>query len=90
MYSKGWADHLGHLKAVFLVLSHNQLFAKQSKCCFGVTQVAYLGHIISFAGVAVDPEKINSVIEWPTPTLGNGVYGFLGLAGYYRKLIRGF
>ena len=42
-----------------------------------------------FAGVAVDPTKINSVLKWPIPTMARGVRGFLGLAGYYRKYISG-
>ena len=89
MYKKSWVDHLD-LRAVLQVLSINQLFAKKSKCCFDVLQVAYLGHLISFAGVAVDPTKINSILKSPIPTLARGVRGFLGLAGYYRKFISGF
>ena len=90
VYNITWDNHLGHLRAVLQVLSSNHLFAKKSKCCFGVLQVAYLGHLISFTGVAVDPGKIKSVLEWPTPTSARGVRGFLGLAGYYRKFISGF
>ncbi|KAL5837583.1 hypothetical protein ACOSQ3_014752 [Xanthoceras sorbifolium] len=48
-------------------------------------QVTYLGHIISMADVAIDPEKIQFVIEWPIPTLDRGVRGVLGLAGYYHS-----
>ncbi|XP_011000836.1 PREDICTED: uncharacterized protein LOC105108282 [Populus euphratica] len=41
-------------------------------------------------GVAVDPNKINSVQQWPVPTSAKGVRGFLGFAGYYRKFVRDF
>jgi hypothetical protein len=30
-------------------------------------QVHYLGHAISEEGVVVDPEKIKSIMNWPTP-----------------------
>nr|GEU71565.1 transposon Ty3-G Gag-Pol polyprotein [Tanacetum cinerariifolium] len=68
----------------------NHIFAKQSKCCFRVSQVHCLGHLISVDGVAVEPNKVQSVLSWPTPKNAKGVRGFLGLASYYRKFIQGF
>ncbi|KAK0608302.1 hypothetical protein LWI29_028621 [Acer saccharum] len=90
IYSATWTDHLIHLRTVLSILLTNQLFAKKSKCRFGVTQVDYLGHLISENGVQVDPAKTKAVNDWPRPTNTKGVRGFLGLAGYYRKFIRGF
>ncbi|GKD53695.1 transposon ty3-G gag-pol polyprotein [Tanacetum coccineum] len=90
IYSKTFEEHVDHLQVVLGILEANQLFAKASKCCFAVTQVNYLGHVISSDGVQVEPDKIQAVSAWPTPTNAKGVRGFLGLAGYYRKFIKGF
>ncbi|GKD97579.1 transposon ty3-G gag-pol polyprotein, partial [Tanacetum coccineum] len=90
VYSKTIDDHVEHLTVVLGILESNHLFAKQSKCCFGVSQVHYLGHLISVDGVAVEPNKVQSVLSWPTPKNSKGVRGFLGLTGYYRKFIQGF
>jgi len=95
VYSTSWEDHLTHLQTVLQILADNELFAKESKCRFGVAQVDYLGHIISEHGVSehgvsVDPTKIQTAIEWPIPTTTKGFRGFLGLARYYRKFIRHF
>ena len=90
VYSKTWKDHLLHLQIVFHIFATNQLFAKASKCQFGVPQVRYLGHIITASGVSVDPDKVQVVVAWPTPSTARGVRGFLGLVDYYRKLIRNF
>ncbi|GJZ88095.1 transposon ty3-G gag-pol polyprotein [Tanacetum coccineum] len=90
IYSKTLEEHMDHLHVVLGILEANQLFAKASKCCFGVTQVNYLGHVISSDGVAVESDKIQTVLSWPTPTNAKGVRGFLGLVGYYRKFIKGF
>ncbi|KAE8685919.1 hypothetical protein F3Y22_tig00111088pilonHSYRG00141 [Hibiscus syriacus] len=57
VYSSSMAAHIAHLQQVLEVLQANQLFAKFSKCFFGQTQVEYLGHIISAAGVAIDPVR---------------------------------
>ena len=90
VYSRSWMDHLHHLRQVLLILSDNQLYVKLSKCQFGVLTVGYLGHLISAEGVAVDPAKIQAVQNWPIPATPKDVRGFLGLAGYYRKFMRGF
>jgi hypothetical protein len=44
---------------------------------------------LSAGGVAVDPKKIQSVMDWEAPTSQTEVRGFLGLAGYYRKFVEG-
>jgi hypothetical protein len=90
IYSRDLKDHQSHLKLVLSVLAENCFVANQAKCKFGCAQIDYLGHIISGDGVAVDPEKIKCIIEWPTPKNVKGVRGFLGLTGYYRKFIRDY
>ena len=83
VYSQSWEAYLSHLRIVLTILSTNSLFAKELKCRFGVSQVDYLGQIISKQRVVVDPTKIQAMLEWPTSTATNGARGFLSLAGYY-------
>jgi len=53
VYSPSWSSHLQHLEAVLKILQHHQLFAKLSKCHFGLEEVDYLGHTISYAFMAL-------------------------------------
>jgi hypothetical protein len=87
IYSSTWAEHLQHVKMVFQLMRAHRLFIKQSKYVFGSTSVAYLGHIISADGVAMDSDKVLAVASWPTPRTVKALRGFLGLSGYYRKFI---
>jgi hypothetical protein len=86
IYSKSCAEHLRHIR-VLEELQRHQLFLKRTKCAFGATTVGYLGHIISEAGVAMDPAKVQAIRDWPVPRSARAVRGFLGLAGYYRKFV---
>ncbi|KZV49616.1 hypothetical protein F511_26047 [Dorcoceras hygrometricum] len=90
IYSKSLKEHLQHLRCVMELLQTNQLLLNDKKCCFGLQEIEYLGHVISAAGVAVDKRKIESVESWPTPSNVKGVRGFLGLSGYYRKFIKDY
>ncbi|KAJ0441335.1 putative nucleotidyltransferase, Ribonuclease H [Helianthus annuus] len=90
IYSKTWSDHLHHITVTLQLLLDNKLVAKLSKCVFGQQQVVYLGHIISSKGVAVDPEKILTIQQWPTPRNVKHIRSFLGLTGYYRCFIKNY
>jgi len=56
------------LEAVLQLLRKHKLFAKLSKCSFGLTQVRYLGNTVSGQGVVVDASKVQAVLAWPLPT----------------------
>jgi hypothetical protein len=90
IYSKGEEDHAEHLKVVLSVLKERKLFAKLSKCEFWLSEVSFLGHVISSGGISVDPTKIEVVSQWEAPKSVAEIRSFLGLAGYYRKFIEGF
>ena len=68
VYSKTEEDHVKHLRIVLQKLRDHKLYAKFSKCEFWLTEVSFLGHILSHNGISVDPSKVKDVVEWATPT----------------------
>ena len=72
------------------ILKQHQLFARFSKCAFGVREIDYLGHTLSRAGVAMETMKLQAVLDWPLPNSLKQLRGFLGLIGYYRRFVKGY
>ena len=64
IYSNSVQEHEQHLRVVLEKLRANKLYAKFSKCEFWLEKVAFLGHILTVEGVAVDPEKVEAVSNW--------------------------
>ena len=65
IFSKDPASHLKKLEAVFWKLEEAGLKLKPSKCELFRRKLAYLGHIISAKGVAIDEGKIEAIKNWP-------------------------
>lgn len=51
VYNKSKEDHWNHLAQVFELIKTNMMFAKASKCSFGIDKVEYLGHYMPAKGV---------------------------------------
>ncbi|CAN4099519.1 unnamed protein product [Withania somnifera] len=89
VYSRSKPEHERHPRLVLQELREHRLYAKFSKCEFWLESSAFLGHIVSKAGIEVDRAKILVVRDWPRPTSIMEVRNFIGPAGYYRRFVEG-
>ena len=90
IYSQSEWEHEYHMRIVLQLLRDHQLYAKFSKCEFWLTEVRFLGHVLSTSGVSVDPEKFEAVMSWERPKSVFEIRSFLGLDRYYRRFIGDF
>nr|KYP59639.1 Transposon Ty3-G Gag-Pol polyprotein [Cajanus cajan] len=88
IYSRTPEEHGEHLRLVLEILKAKQLYAKLSKCEFWLSEVKFLGHVISAEGIAVNLAKVESVLQWERPRTVTDIQNFVGLAGYYRRFDR--
>jgi hypothetical protein len=90
IYSKNEEEHEQHLLIILQRLRDHQLYAEFSKCAFWLKKVPFLGHVISIEGIAVDPNKVQEVLDWKSPRSVTQIHSFFRLAGYYHRFIPNF
>jgi hypothetical protein len=90
IYSETLEEHKQHVQTVLELLRKHKLYAKKSKCEFFRSRVSFLGHVVSDEGVSMEQDKVKAVREWPVPKSVHDIRSFLGLAGYYRRFVKGF
>nr|GEV65222.1 hypothetical protein [Tanacetum cinerariifolium] len=67
VYSNSKKEHEAHLREVLETLRKERLYAKFTKCEFWLQENQNLGHVVTFKGIKVDPDKIKAVMNWQTP-----------------------
>jgi hypothetical protein len=90
IYSDNLDEHRIHVQKVLQALSDADLHLKPEKCEFHRQEIKYLGFIISTDGTKMDPAKVTTIQEWPTPMNVKDVQSFLCFANFYRRFIRGY
>ena len=90
VYSKTEEEHLVRLRAILERFMEHGLKLKPSKCNFFHTEISYLGHKVSAAGMELGTEGLKGIAEITPPATHTQVCKFLGATGYFRCFIKGY
>lgn len=90
IYSESEDDHKRHLDQVISKLKAAGLWLDIFKSEFMVKEVKFLGVVLTTDGIKMDPEKVQAVQDWATPTTIKHVQEFVGFANFYRRFIDNF
>ncbi|KAJ2980416.1 hypothetical protein NUW54_g11009 [Trametes sanguinea] len=82
IYSDTLEDHKRHVKKVIDILMREKLYLSASKLHFLCEEMKVLGRIVDSQGIRMDPDKVDSVLNWKVPTNKELLRGFLGSVGY--------
>ncbi|GFW94147.1 hypothetical protein TNCV_1978871 [Trichonephila clavipes] len=86
-YSENAEEHRSHLRTIFQRLSSYGLKLNISKCVFGVTELIFLGHLITPDGIKPLPDKVQAVLDYKQPETAGSLRKFLGLLNFYRRFL---
>ena len=87
IYFKLGEDYYTYIRIVIERLRKHKLYTKLSKYFFNIKEVKFLGFIISFIRVKLDPNRILIIKKWPKPESFYKVQVFLGFANFYQRFI---
>ena len=90
IFSETIDQMLDRIALVFERLKSFNLKIKPKKSFFFQKSVTFLGHILSAKGISPNPEKVDKIKTWPTPSNPKEVHSFIGLASYYSRFIPNF
>lgn len=83
-------QHLEVLKEVLRRLRDAGLTLNKDKCKLCRPELRYLGYMVDFRGLRVDPEKVEAILQIPVPRSQKSVRQFCGTASWYRRFIPNF
>ncbi|MBW0487271.1 hypothetical protein O181_026986 [Austropuccinia psidii MF-1] len=88
--SETWEDHVQYIDRVLGKCTLINLKIPLKKCNFGQQELLELGHKVSGLSLAIDQNKVTSILQKPVLKNIKDMQLFLGFASYYRNHIKKF
>ncbi|GBG92261.1 hypothetical protein CBR_g55030 [Chara braunii] len=90
VYSETYHGHAQHIEWILGALRNEGFKIALEQSDFFLSEISFLGYVVTRGGLQPDSRKVAVVKEAPVPTWLTQVRAFLGLTSYYRRFIKGF
>jgi hypothetical protein len=88
--SPDFRDHLKDVEEIFKALIEAQLSLNAVKCTFFQKKLEYIGYTISQSGVEQNKQKMDAILDFPTPTKTKHLRPFIGMCNYHARAVPGY
>ena len=85
--SRKQAQHIDNLHQVFLHCRKYNICLNPLKCVLCVPEGHLLGFIISHKGITIDPLKVQSILDLPSPRTQHQLQSLQGKANFLRRFV---
>ena len=90
VYERNFDEHLSRIEEVLGRIKAAGLKLKPEKCKMLQTEVIFLGHMVSAAGIKPSPTNISKILDWPRPKTPRQVKQLVAMGSYYRRYVRDY
>lgn len=90
IYSKTLEEHKIHLNNVFKKLSDNNLTVNPDKMKLCFNEVSFLGNIVSYNEIKVDPSRTKAILQCKQPRNKKELASFIGMVSYLSKYLKDY
>lgn len=87
IFSPNKDQHVVHLRQLFQRLRNYGILINVAKCGFGQPSITFLGHQLTASGVRPLEDKVQAILNFPTPKNIKELRRFLGVYNFYRRFI---
>ena len=79
--------HKIHMKILFARLAEYGIIIGPDKCQLGTTELSFLGHYVSAAGISPLASAVDAIVNFVRPEKQRALRRYLGMINYYHRFI---
>ena len=87
VFSKTPEEHTKHLNKLFGRRRQFGVIINPTKSQFGISELQFLGHVVTEKGIKPSPSKVEAIQKYPLPKDVKQLQTYLGMVNFYHRFI---